>query len=215
MALFYLIRHGQTEWNLGGKMQGREDSPLTDLGKSQAHKAADETRDVSFTHCYYSPLGRTKATAEIILQNHNDITPVPNDDFLEIGFGIFEGTVNKRSDHRTVRSEHERELHNLWFAPQDYKGCPEDGEDFYQLQDRLYKSVEKLADKHDADDTVLIVSHCAAIRSVLNKCIDRDMKDFWEEPRTEPASISIIHWNKGEKPEVLRYSGHDVPETVK
>lgn len=214
MALFYLVRHGQTEWNLAGKMQGRQDSNLTDLGKSQAEAAAEELENETFNYCYYSPMGRTKATAEILLKKHAPVETQPNEDFLEIGFGIWEGSRNCRSGHKEIQSEKEKELHNFWFAPEIYKGAPEDGEDFYQLQERLYNGVEKLKYKHNDSDVILIVSHCAAIRSFLNKCINRDMKDFWEMPKTAPASISIVKWDKGSAPEVLKYSGYDISEVA-
>ncbi len=212
MALFYLVRHGQTEWNRAGKMQGQEDSPLTELGREQAAAAATELQDVAFTHCYHSPLGRTQDTAKILLKDRIGIELQPDADFIEIGFGIWEGTKNKRAEHEVVRSETERELHNFWFAPDIFKGAPETGEDFYQLQARLYNGVEKLMERHNETDTVLIVSHCAAIRAFLNKCIGREMKEFWALPKTEPASISIVRWDQGQAPEVLRYSGHDISE---
>lgn len=211
MALLYLVRHGQTEWNLAGKMQGRQDSPLTDLGKEQAKSAAEELKDISLNHCYHSPMGRTKATAEILLANHPKIAIEANADFLEIGFGQWEGSKNSRSDHKEVRSEEERELHHFWFAPEKYTGA-EASESFYELTERLYSGVERVNEKHDDDDTILIVSHCAAIRSFLNKCIDRQMKDFWAMPKTAPASISVVKWDKGQEPQVLRYSGYDISE---
>ena len=210
MPLFYLVRHGQTEFNLAGKMQGRFDSPLTALGREQVGKAAEELKDIPFTHCYYSPLGRTCETAGILLKYHPELTMQPDENFLEIGFGQWEGTRNRRSEHQQIRSEHERELHNLWFAPATYKGSPPDGEDFYQLQERLYAGVKHLWEEHTANDIILIVSHCAAIRSFLNKCIHRDMDDFWKDPRTEPASISIVRWDKDSEPVVLSYSGESL-----
>ena len=207
MPLYYLVRHGQTEFNLAGKMQGRCDSPLTALGREQVQKSADELKNVSFTHCYHSPLGRTCETAEILLQHHPKLKMQPDERFIEIGFGQWEGTKNRRKDHQQIRSEEETELHNLWFAPAAYKGSPPDGENFYQLQERLYNGVKSLQQQHAVDDTILIVSHCAAIRSFLNKCIQREMNGFWDVPRTDPASISIVQWDVDGDPVVLSYSG--------
>ncbi len=212
MAMFYLVRHGQTEWNKAGRMQGRGDSHLTSLGQEQAGISSEELKDVPLTHCYHSPMIRTEETANILLRNHPDIVKQKNEDFLEIGFGIWEGSYNRRAEHEQIRSKEETQLHNFWFNCDNFTGAPEDGEDFYQLQDRMYAGVEKLMNRHADSDTVLIVSHCAAIRAFLNKCIGRPVKDFWELPKTAPASISIVRWEKGQKPEVLLYSGHPVPE---
>jgi len=66
----YLLRHGETEWSRGGRKQGRADSPLTPLGISQiqacARVLAKETSDNSSVHLVTSPLGRARASAEII-----------------------------------------------------------------------------------------------------------------------------------------------------
>ena len=66
----WILRHGQTVWNLAGRMQGRMDSPLTRLGEAQARqmnsmlKAADLPGDVTY---HASPQGRCRATAELAL----------------------------------------------------------------------------------------------------------------------------------------------------
>lgn len=60
----YLMRHGQTEWNLAGRMQGRLDSPLTELGTAQAGQQARLISRITAER-YSSPQGRAARTAEI------------------------------------------------------------------------------------------------------------------------------------------------------
>ncbi len=62
----YLARHGQTEWNLAGRRQGRLDSPLSSLGVSQAQRNAELLRAEHLAAIYSSPLGRAQRTAHII-----------------------------------------------------------------------------------------------------------------------------------------------------
>ena len=67
----YLVRHGETEWNVAGRFQGRGDSALTERGRFQAHQvgqilAAEITDPAAYDICA-SPLGRTRATADIAL----------------------------------------------------------------------------------------------------------------------------------------------------
>ncbi|WP_150461691.1 histidine phosphatase family protein [Nesterenkonia ebinurensis] len=61
-----LARDGQTEWNREGRQQGRLDSPLTELGRSQARAVAELLRDFSVDGILVSPMGRARATAAII-----------------------------------------------------------------------------------------------------------------------------------------------------
>lgn len=63
---FYIVRHGQTEWNLNGLIQGHADSPLTLLGEEQARNVAKELQHVKFDIIFSSDLLRAKRTAEII-----------------------------------------------------------------------------------------------------------------------------------------------------
>ena len=67
MSRLYLLRHGQTQYNLQGRVQGHCDSPLTELGASQAHAAGAwlAAQGVSFERIFSSPLGRALATAEV------------------------------------------------------------------------------------------------------------------------------------------------------
>ncbi|GAB3945855.1 alpha-ribazole phosphatase [Kribbella albertanoniae] len=62
----YLARHGQTEWNLAGRRQGRLDSPLSPLGVSQAQRNAELLRAEHIDAIHSSPLGRAQRTAHII-----------------------------------------------------------------------------------------------------------------------------------------------------
>ncbi|PIS08978.1 hypothetical protein COT75_03890 [Candidatus Beckwithbacteria bacterium CG10_big_fil_rev_8_21_14_0_10_34_10] len=64
---FYLIRHGETEWNIKGIVQGQKDSPLTEQGINQAKKAARLFKKIKFDEIFSSDLLRAKRTAEIIV----------------------------------------------------------------------------------------------------------------------------------------------------
>ncbi|MFD1794505.1 histidine phosphatase family protein [Paracoccus aurantiacus] len=88
----YLMRHGQTEWNAVGRMQGHRDSPLTALGRVQAAKQADIMAPVLASAAppalCASPLGRAVATAEIVFAGRRFAT---DERFREISVGEFEG----------------------------------------------------------------------------------------------------------------------------
>lgn len=58
MIKILLVRHGETEWNKVGKMQGWGDSPLSELGRNQARWLNERLKDVKIDKIYSSPTGR-------------------------------------------------------------------------------------------------------------------------------------------------------------
>lgn len=96
MADLYLVRHGQTEFNVQNILQGWHDSPLTARGREQAltTRAAFAARGVSFDYVYSSPLGRARHTAELIVGAGRSIELV--DDLREWHLGSLEGTSNRK-----------------------------------------------------------------------------------------------------------------------
>jgi probable phosphoglycerate mutase/uncharacterized phosphatase len=67
--MIYIVRHGQTNWNLEGRYQGRMDVELNDTGIEQAKKIYDELKDIKFDIVFSSPLKRAYKTAQIICDN--------------------------------------------------------------------------------------------------------------------------------------------------
>lgn len=65
--IFYIVRHGETDWNIIGRIQGHADIPLNDTGRAQAMNLATQLQDLYFTNCYSSDLKRAFETAKIIL----------------------------------------------------------------------------------------------------------------------------------------------------
>jgi probable phosphoglycerate mutase len=92
MKTVYLVRHGQTEWNLAKRLQGRLDSPLTELGVQQARASAEVVAARGVDALYCSPLGRALATAEHVA----DACGLPIevlDDLAEVSAGELEGAT--------------------------------------------------------------------------------------------------------------------------
>jgi broad specificity phosphatase PhoE len=90
-----LIRHGETEWNLARRIQGRLDSPLTERGIAQAHavgKLVGSLPDAASVRIVASPLGRARRTAEIICKYLASRPELGSDDRLrEISVGSWDG----------------------------------------------------------------------------------------------------------------------------
>ena len=93
----YIVRHGQTDWNIQGRIQGSTDIVLNSTGISQAWQTAELLKNIKFEVIYASPLKRTIDTAKIINSYHN-INIIKDNRIIERNFGYFEGTQNVLTD---------------------------------------------------------------------------------------------------------------------
>jgi len=136
----YLFRHGQTEWNLKGHLQGGKDSPLTHQGKWQAEAAAISFRTASPGLILASPLGRARKTAEIIGKALN--IPIEEDARLgELRFGAAEGLTLHEIDERwpDFRADREQDKwHVRW----------PDGESYQDADSRIASYVADTLNSH-------------------------------------------------------------------
>ena len=99
LPIVYLMRHGQTEWNVQGRAQGRLDSPLTDLGWEQAARHAERLASIPFTRAYSSPLGRARLTADRVLTGR-EVPLTVLDDLAELDWGDAAGLTVAERDIR-------------------------------------------------------------------------------------------------------------------
>jgi probable phosphoglycerate mutase len=86
----YLVRHGETEWNLLGKFQGSSNIDLTENGIQQAEYVSKRFHN-NYDVIYSSPLSRALKTAEIIGRNRPEGMPVIRNELTEVNFGAWEG----------------------------------------------------------------------------------------------------------------------------
>lgn len=87
----YIVRHGETEWNVRKLLQGQKDSNLTEKGKEEAERLAKKFKDTPFDAIFSSDLLRAKRTAEILAVEHN-LAIQTNKLLRERHFGRLEGT---------------------------------------------------------------------------------------------------------------------------
>lgn len=126
----FVLRHGQTEWNLAGRLQGRRDSPLTALGRAQAEQQRVLLAQVAADHpdlrIYCSPLGRARQTARIATEGLG--LPVVVDERLqEVSAGAWEG-LTRDDVRRRLNTGDLGEFQMFTSAPE--------GESFNMLRDR-------------------------------------------------------------------------------
>ena len=137
----YMIRHGQTDWNKTGKLQGQTDIPLNEAGRALAVKAGHALRDVPFTRVISSPLSRAVETAKLVLAAAGRVLPVEKDPRIEeISFGDLEGAVMKG----TELSPEAEEFQAFFDAPEKYRPA-RNGETLEQLLKRTGDFLTDLA----------------------------------------------------------------------
>ena len=146
-----IIRHGETHWNVEGRVQGHADVELNDTGLKQAHMAGERLSREPVDIIYTSDMKRAVKTAEII-NNHHGAAIVKSAALREVSFGIFEGRI--RAD-ASVEMEQYRSL------GQPYPGS-EDVPDYFA---RVHNFLQEIIS--EGNKNIFIVSHFGAIRAMI------------------------------------------------
>ncbi len=189
-TLFYVTRHGQTEWNLVGRAQGHLNSPLTDLGKRQAAKLGERLKDKKIDAAYCSSTGRTLQTAQIVLGDRA-IEIVQRDQLRELNFGDWEGM-----SWQDIEQANPEQLYNLWKDPANYQ--PVNGEKILELVERITCEFKRIAEKHKGE-TVFVAVHGGVVKALMYAYQHGELKQFWtSEPYAHSASLSILTYQDGQ-----------------
>lgn len=156
MKRLYLLRHGQTEFNVKKLVQGRCDSPLTDLGRQQAGMAAAwlKAHNVVPDKVASSPLGRAMDTAQRVACEllGPDAAVEPCEGIIERCYGTFE------------EGPHDALPTDVWDPGEDL--VPFGGEGSRALQERMVATLTNLMSA-DGIETLLAVSHGSASRQFI------------------------------------------------
>ncbi len=151
-----LVRHGETDHNVAGILQGYGGVSLNAHGRRQAQQVAERLRTEKIDVAYSSDLPRTRETADIILVFHPDTARVYTSKLRERNHGVFEGKLSQE-----MRADRERQ--GITF--EQYR--PEGGESPLEVQKRIMRFYECVVEKH-LRETVLWVSHGGVIRALLS-----------------------------------------------
>ncbi|HJU36658.1 MAG TPA: histidine phosphatase family protein [Gaiellaceae bacterium] len=142
MPTLLLVRHGETDWNADGRLQGQTDRPLSDFGRRQAQQLADELADEELEAIYSSDLSRARETAEIVGERLG-LPVVLDPELREKDWGTWEGLTAVERDR-------------VEFV----------GESTDAHQERMLRALRRIAANHSAGDRVLVVTHGGSMRRV-------------------------------------------------
>jgi probable phosphoglycerate mutase len=151
MTTIGLVRHGVTDWNQEGRMQGKNDIPLNAEGRRQAELLGKRMEEEQWDYIYSSNLSRARETADIIAAHMGKHVEGYDPLLAERSFGTLEGTT-------------EQERISRWGA--DWKNAEHGGETREAVIERGMKLLEEMERRHPGK-RVLLVSHGALIGALV------------------------------------------------
>jgi len=182
----YITRHGETIWNTEGRSQGTLNSDLTDMGKLQARKLKDRLEPVQFEKIYVSPLGRTRQTAAILLEDRS-VEVEYLEELMEMNMGKWQGLVKE-----DIQALYAEERYLFGNEPEQYKSV--EGEDFYELKARVEKALGIIQAKEHTGN-VLVVTHGITKKMMVTVMEEKTVKEVWNTPWMKPTALTIAEYD--------------------
>lgn len=184
---FYFIRHGQTDLNLKGIVQGRGvDSPLNENGVKQALAFYNSYKNIPFDKIYTSTLLRTHQTVAPFLKHG-----VPMEQLLgldEISWGIYEG----QEQTEEILSGFEKVVAS--WRGNNLDLAIENGESPNQLVYRQKEAIEYMLKQPD-EETILVCMHGRALRVLLCHLTETPVCNMDDFPHTNTALYKLEYVN--------------------
>jgi broad specificity phosphatase PhoE len=181
----YLIRHGQTDWNIAGKIQGSHDIPLNETGRGQALKLAEAMDVRPVSKIFSSPLDRAANTAALIGKRHNMGICLMKQ-LVEVEFGKWEGLT-----WAEIEKEYPEEFKRWTINPET--AAPPGGERLESIRSRCIEAWNEIRKITAGNEDVAIVSHGATLGHLFSFMMGYDTKK--DHGIVENASITTIEFN--------------------
>lgn len=170
MGRWLIVRHGETEWNADGRVQGHTDIGLSDKGAEQSRLIAGRLAECSIDVAYSSDLSRCTETAlEILDRRIVKLQTTPR--LREYNKGVFEGLTVAETEDRYPKLLAASVMKNLDFAPPG-------GESIRQTSARIGSFVAEIREHHP-DETILIVGHGGALRAAFVALLELPLEANW------------------------------------
>ncbi len=178
-----LLRHGQIRANLEQRWHGSTDSPLTWTGRLQARRTNQHlASQPRLAAIYTSPLQRCRHTSHLATQ-HSKLAPEVVPGLAEMSVGDWEG--------RNFRELNEQE-NMITRLNADLRWTPPAGESLSEVAERMQASLIRIASRHTADETVLVVSHGAAMSIALAQLLHNDPRN-WMDYHFSNCGLTELH----------------------
>lgn len=187
MIRIILLRHGETTWNIEGRYQGQEDTPLSPKGLEQGRKAALALKDIPIDRAISSPLSRSFETCRMAADYHH-LTVMKDPRLIEISHGLWEGI---HADE--IEARYPKEFH-LWHTHPEQVQMPE-GENLEDVRKRAREAFDEYARKYDGE-TVLVAAHDAVNKAIICDLLGLSMGHSWQI-KQDNACINVLECDQG------------------
>lgn len=169
LTKIYLIRHGQSEWNVLNKVQGQTNTNLTQLGKDQGKAMGTRLKNSNIDMIYSSDLNRAFDTSKIIAEEINK--PLIISKYLrEINFGVWEGLTSEELSKKYKKEQ------ETWRSNPERLILP-GAESLEVLSERVMLWFKQILEK-DSGKNIAIVSHSATLKVLLLGILDMPLSHY-------------------------------------
>lgn len=165
-ATIYIARHGETNWNVQARIQGQQDTILSEQGYRQRKSLFHLLKAEPIVRIYTSALRRTILTAQP-LSRARSCPLLPTKELNELGFGIMEGISLTNLD------DEDRDLWDWWLEDPVERAFP-GGESHLQLRDRIDTFLQHYEPPGESE-ALLIVGHMRSNQMLLHRLLNLDL----------------------------------------
>ena len=184
MGKWYLVRHGESEWNQQGRILGHADVGLSELGRRQVELLSTRMAGESIDAAYASDLSRAVDTANGML-GERDVPLITDPDLREFSYGAWEGLTLKEVN------EQDPVLFDARFTRGDNAFAATGGENSEEILKRVQHFIKGVEERHSPDENLLIVGHGGSMRALALCLLGLNDESMWKL-RMSNASVSII-----------------------
>ncbi|MGL6173468.1 MAG: histidine phosphatase family protein [Cellulosilyticaceae bacterium] len=201
-TIIYLTRHGQTEWNIEKRLQGRGNSPLTGEGIARAKELAKRIAELPIDVIYTSPIERALHTAHI-LNGESKRTIKTHEGLMEMSFGEYEG----RCTDEVMKENPEWDINRIMCG--DLELCAPNGEDLASVRERAQEAMNEIIAENKGK-TLLVVTHGVTLKALMYYFRDQEVNT---EVMGQATLTKIIVSEQGEF--TIEFKNDDSHFTVK
>lgn len=192
----YIVRHGETEWNVIKRFQGQLNTPLTEKGMEKLRETGKKLENVLFDEVYTSELGRTVASAEIILNENRGYKNKKLElkklaELNEVYFGVWQGLT-----YEEVFLKYPEEGNNYFYNVKNYKAENVEAENLKDALERFLKGINKILDSHESGN-ILVVTHGTVLEMFMNYVANNSIFDIDERTLMGNGDYKIFSYKNG------------------